>query len=105
MASIKRRPDGRWRARYRDPEGREHARHFTRKSDAESWLSTIQSDIARGGYRDPAAARTTFQEYAEKWRAPQPPPPTTPRPYERTPRGPVHPAPRGRGPGAPRRAG
>src|SRR5690349_11695627 len=61
MASIKRRPDGRWRARYRDPDGREHARHFTRKSDAESWLATVQSDIVRGGYRDPAAARTTFK--------------------------------------------
>jgi integrase len=84
MGSIKRRPDGRWRARYRDPEGREHARHFTRKSDAESWLATIQSDIARGGYRDPAAARTTFKEYAEKWRAQQPHRPGTSRLYERT---------------------
>ena len=35
MASIKRRPDGRWRARYRDPDGRERARHFTRKVDAQ----------------------------------------------------------------------
>lgn len=84
MASLKKRPDGRWRARYRDPDGREHARHFTRKSDAERWLANIQSDIARGAYRDPAAARTTFKEYAEKWRAQQPHRPGTARLYERT---------------------
>jgi integrase len=84
MASIKKRPEGRWRARYRDPDGREHARHFARKGDAERWLANIQSDIARGGYRDPAAARTTFKEYAEKWRAQQPHRPGTARLYERT---------------------
>jgi hypothetical protein len=30
MANIAKRPDGRWRARYRDPRGEEHARHFAR---------------------------------------------------------------------------
>ncbi len=34
MASIAKRPDGHWRARYRDPTGREHARHFARKIEA-----------------------------------------------------------------------
>jgi hypothetical protein len=38
MASIKRRPDGRWRARYRDLDGREHASHHRRKVDAQAWL-------------------------------------------------------------------
>ena len=33
MASVKRRPDGVWRARYRDLDGREHAKHFARKVD------------------------------------------------------------------------
>jgi hypothetical protein len=31
MASIAKRPDGRWRARYRDAAGAEHSRHFARK--------------------------------------------------------------------------
>jgi integrase len=104
MASIKRRPDGRWRARYRDPDGREHARHFTRKGEAERWLANIQSDIARGGYRDPAAARTTFKEYAEKWRAQQPHRPGTSRLYERTLRLHVNPVIGGRQLGALRRS-
>jgi len=37
MGSISRRPDGQWRARYRDEAGKEHARHFSRKVDAQRW--------------------------------------------------------------------
>ena len=40
MASIARRSDGRWRARYRDAAGVEHSRHFTRKVEAQHWLDT-----------------------------------------------------------------
>lgn len=104
MASVIRRPDGRWRARYRDPEGREHARHFTRKADAEHWLATVQADIARGGYLDPAAARITFKEYAEGWRGQQPHRPGTARLYERTLRLHVYPVIGGRQLGALRRS-
>ncbi len=43
-----------WRARYRDPAGREHARHFSRKVDAERWLVTVESSKMRGDYTDPA---------------------------------------------------
>ena len=39
MASIKRQPDGRWRARYRDDQGHEHSKHFDRKIDGEAWLA------------------------------------------------------------------
>lgn len=91
MASLTRRPDGRWRARYRDPDGRERARHFDRKVDAELWLATVKADIVRGTYLDPAAARTTFQEFAERWRTQQPHRPGTVRLYERTLRLHVHP--------------
>jgi len=31
MASITKRHDGSWRARYRDDTGKEHAKHFDRK--------------------------------------------------------------------------
>jgi hypothetical protein len=92
MASSTRRPDGRWRARYRDPDGREHARHFARKADADLWLATIQADILRGRYIDPTAARTTFKEYADRWREQQPHRQGTSRLYERTLRLHVNPA-------------
>jgi hypothetical protein len=32
MSNIARRPDGRWRARYRDATGREHSKHFPARS-------------------------------------------------------------------------
>jgi integrase len=57
---------------------------FTGRPTRKRWLAGIQADIARGGYRDPAAARTTFKEYAERWRAQQPHRPGTSRLYERT---------------------
>lgn len=41
MASISRRKDGVWRARYRDQNGEEHARHFGRKVDAQRWLDEV----------------------------------------------------------------
>jgi integrase len=71
MASIKKRPDGRWRARYRDPAGNEHARHFARRVDAERFLTSVEHSKLTGGYVDPRAGRVTFGEYANKWRAAQ----------------------------------
>ena len=71
MASIKKRPDGRYRARYRDPSGKEHARHFARKVDAERFLTRIEHSKLTGGYVDPRAGRVTFGEWAEQWQAAQ----------------------------------
>ncbi len=71
MGSVRKRPDGKWRARYRDPAGREHAKHFRRKIDADRWLATVEADIVRGTYVDPNAGKITFREYAESWRVAQ----------------------------------
>ncbi len=67
MGNIARRPDGRWRARYRDAAGREHARHFTRKVDAQKWLDTITTAVGTGTYLDLAAAGMTVAEWAPRW--------------------------------------
>lgn len=83
MASVKKRPDGKWRARYRDPGGQEIAKHFARKVDAELWLDTIRANLLTGRYVDPRAGRITFEEYAEKWRSGQPHRPSTASLYER----------------------
>ncbi|MGC1211267.1 MAG: site-specific integrase [Micromonospora sp.] len=72
MSSIQKRPDGRYRVRWRDPEGKERAKHFSRKIDAERFRSTVDADIIRGAYVDPQAGRTSFRDYAEAWRAAQP---------------------------------
>jgi integrase len=71
VSSIKRREDGKWRARYRDAGGREHAKHFARKVDAQRWLDEVTASVVTGQYVDPKAGRVTFKEYAEQWRAAQ----------------------------------
>jgi integrase len=71
MASIKKRPNDQWRARYRDQEGKEHARHFPRKVDAQRWLDEVTTSIVTGQYVAPDAGKVTFKSYAETWRAAQ----------------------------------
>ena len=71
MASIQKRPNGKWRARYRDDAGKEHARHFPRKVDAQNWLDEVTTSIRTGQYVDPAAGRVTFSEYFADWAARQ----------------------------------
>ena len=63
MASIKKRADGMYRARYRDAAGKEHARHFTRKIDAQHWLDQVTASIVTGQYVDPRAGKITFSAY------------------------------------------
>jgi integrase len=67
MASIAKRPDGGWRARYRDATGKEHARHFARKIDAQQWLNGVTTAVQTGAYVDPKTARTTVDQWCVTW--------------------------------------
>jgi integrase len=71
MASIVKRPDGQWRARYRDAAGKEHARHFARKIDGQQWLDTVTSSVVTGTYVDPRAGKVTFDAFYREWAARQ----------------------------------
>jgi len=71
MASINKRSNGQWRARYRDGAGKEHARHFDRKADGQRWLDEVTASILTGQYVDPRAGKITFVEYASRWQAMQ----------------------------------
>jgi integrase len=64
-------PSGKYRARYRDEAGKEHARHFSRKVDARRWLDEVTADVLTGMYVDPRAGKVTFRDYATKWQAAQ----------------------------------
>jgi len=77
MASIAKRPNGKWRARYRDDTGREHSRHFPRKVDAQRWLDSVTADVVTGRYIDPNAGKTTFATFADGWLASQTTDPST----------------------------
>lgn len=69
--SVEKRPNGKWRARIRDASGKEVARHFGRKSDAERWEASARSAIARGDWIDPARARVTVGSWSAQWMAAQ----------------------------------
>src|SRR4051794_31026142 len=71
MASIHKRPSGQWRARYRDAAGKEHARHFARKVDAQRFLDGVASSVLTGRYVDPALSRVTVGEWSARWLAGQ----------------------------------
>ncbi|HZE17768.1 MAG TPA: site-specific integrase, partial [Mycobacterium sp.] len=58
----------RWRARYVDDRGREHAQSFARKADAQQWLDEVTAAVVTGQYVHPRAGQVTFRDYAERWR-------------------------------------
>ena len=69
MASVeKRERDGSvtWLARWRDDTGRQRKRSFSRRIDAQRFVSQIEADLLRGQYIDPSD-RTTVLDYAERW--------------------------------------
>ncbi len=72
MASIDRRSDGHYRARWREyPGGPQKTKQFRRKRDAELFLDGVRGDLAHGIYVDPAGGRIAFRDYAEQWRVGQ----------------------------------
>ncbi len=67
MASVKRRSDGVWRARYRDESGKEHARHFPTKNAGQIWLDEVTAATLTGTYVDPNRARATLAHFYADW--------------------------------------
>jgi integrase len=58
----------RWRARFVDDEGREHAKSFTRKTDAQKWLDAeVTAKFATGTYVAPTAGRLTVADVYQSW--------------------------------------
>lgn len=67
MASIQKRPNGKWRARYRDEQGKEHASHFDRKIDAQDWLDGVTVAVRSGTYVDPAKTKVSLGSFFADW--------------------------------------
>ena len=72
MASISKRDNGSWLARYRPVAGgAQKTRSFARKVDAKRWLDETTASIVTSQYIDPQAAKTTVRQYAKAWQAAQ----------------------------------
>jgi integrase len=70
VTSIERRETGgrlRYVARYRDPSGKQRNKTFTRKVDAERYLTSVESAKLSGQYVDPARSRVTVGSWADLW--------------------------------------
>ncbi len=67
--AVKKLPNGHWEASYRDNRQRERVKIFPTRREADRWLSTIKTDVARGEYVDPRLARSMFDQWAEEWMA------------------------------------
>ncbi|MCK3768550.1 site-specific integrase [Microbacterium aerolatum] len=65
--SIKQRPDGKYRARYRDPDGKEHSKHFELARDAKEWLALETASISLGSWVNPRAGKITWAEWSTEW--------------------------------------
>jgi integrase len=63
----KRRGPKPWRARYRDPSGRERNRSFERRSEALRFLATVEASKVVDSYIDPSRGRIRLQSFAETW--------------------------------------
>ena len=67
MASIQKQPNGSWRARYQDNTGKERAKHFPRKIDAQRFLDEVTASLVTGTYVDPKAGKVTLGAFYRDW--------------------------------------
>lgn len=63
MSSIARDKSGAWRARHRDPSGRQRSRNFERRPDAELFLTSIEHSKATRAYVDPILGKINFSSW------------------------------------------
>jgi hypothetical protein len=69
IGSLRQLSSGRWQARYQRPDGtlRPAPETFERKRDAAEWLAGMETEIAKGEWRDPEAAEQLLTDYAASW--------------------------------------
>lgn len=67
--AIKKLPNGRWEASYRDPAGRERVKHHRTRIEADRWLAAVKHQLHGGDYIDPRLGRRPFAAWATDWLA------------------------------------
>lgn len=69
MGFVDKTPEGRYRAYFRDPAGKQRSKTFRTKKDATGFLSDVESAKSRGAYVAPNAGRVMFADHAAQWMA------------------------------------
>ena len=68
FGSVRKRSSGQFEASYWHQGSRHTApATFPTKTDALTWLSTVEADVQRGGWVDPRAGRITFADFSKGW--------------------------------------
>lgn len=65
--SVEKTSYGTWRARWRDPDGKQRARTFRLKADANAHLIKVEGAKQRGEHIDPAGPKLTVTALADEW--------------------------------------
>jgi integrase len=66
FGTARRLPSGRWQASY-SADGKRHWATVDSKADADAWLASARTALARGSWVDPGAGEIRFAEYAWRW--------------------------------------
>jgi integrase len=66
---VRQLPSGRWQARYHGPDGYDYPapETFDRKTDADRWLSTIETELLAGDWSSPDAGLIPLGDFARRW--------------------------------------
>ena len=67
MGFIDKTPEGRYRAYFREPSGKQRSKTFRTKKDASAFLAEVATSKARGSYVAPHAGRVLFADHAARW--------------------------------------
>jgi integrase len=69
MGFVDKTPEGRYRAYFRDPAGKQRSKTFRTKRDASAFLAEIETAKTRGAYVSPHSGRVLFADHAAQWMA------------------------------------
>src|SRR4051812_39609829 len=69
MASVEksRNKRGGYVVRYRGPDRKPRTQTFRKRADADRFLRTVEADIIRGTWVDPAAGKLLLRDWADRW--------------------------------------
>src|SRR5262245_10214275 len=59
----------RYDVEYRAPDGRSRSKTFKRRKDAETFLRSVETEVADGSWIDPNAGKVTLARYSKSWLA------------------------------------
>lgn len=67
MGHLRRVESGRWEARYRGQDGREHSRRFATRREGQAFLERTGADRQRGEWRDPQGVKVLLADWVDAW--------------------------------------